>query len=179
MDFNNMPITTKASDNLTRRAYTALLLTTALAACAQTNGVPTMKFANHSFAFDARNDSKNEEILAYRYGAGKGVGMSSDTGIRQFGESPQWESVSGGYPVGDTLYVKWRSRVTNEVFEDTVDLRPLLPSEMEDKRIYFVIKGKQLTIYLEDENQRRPADSPIVGPKKYQPNLTRRIYPNP
>jgi hypothetical protein len=179
MDFNNMPITTKASDNLTRRAYTALLLTTALAACAQTNGVPTMKFANHAFAFNARDDSPNEEILAYRYGAGKGVGMSSDTGIRQFGESPQVEGVSGGYPVGDTLYVKWRSRVTNEVFEDTVDLRPLLPNEMEDKRVYFVVRDAKLTVYLTDLNQRRPADSPIVGQFRTQMYLTRQIYPRP
>ncbi len=57
-----------------RRTYTALLLTTALTACAQPFGSPTMKFANHSFAFEVPNDSRHDEILAYRYGAFRGKG---------------------------------------------------------------------------------------------------------
>jgi hypothetical protein len=179
MDFKNMPITTKATDKLTRRAYTALLLTTALAACAQTTGVPMMKFANHAFAFSAINDSPNEEVLAYRYGSGKAVGTSSDSSIRQFGRVADADSSHGGMPVGDTLYVKWRSRTTNEVFEDTVDLRSLLPIEMEEQEVYFVVRGKQLIVYLTDLNQRRPASSPIVGQFKTQMYLTRQIYPRP
>jgi hypothetical protein len=160
-----------------RRAYTALLLTTALTACAQPLGVPKMKFANHSFAFDARRYCTNEEVLAYRYGEGKGVGMSSDSSIRQFGRASDADSVNGYIPIGDTLYVKWRDKVTKAEFEDTVDLRPLLPSNMEDKEVFFVTCGKQLTIYLKDKKQPQSETAPIVGPFKTQPYLTRQIYP--
>jgi hypothetical protein len=174
-----MKKTTAPASAHQRRAYTALLLTTALTACAQPLGVPKMKYANHAFAFDAIADSPNEEVLAYRYGAGKGVGMSSDTGIRQFGTSPQVTGVNGGIPIGDTLYVKWRSRATKQAFEDTVDLRPLLPKDMESKEVYFVVRGAQLSVYLTDLKQRRPDSSPIVGPFRTQMYLTRQIYPRP
>jgi hypothetical protein len=159
------------------RIFTLLLATTLLSSCAQNQAGPTVKYANHTFAFDARNDSPNEEVLAYRYGAGKGVGLSSDTGIRQFGTSPQVTGISGGIPVGDTLYVKWRNRSTNEVYEETVDLRLLLPSDMYDVRIYFVVRGVSLIVYLTDLKQRRPDDSPIVGQFRTQMYITRQIYP--
>ena len=79
-------------------------------------------------------------------------------------------------PLGDTLYVKWRTRSTNEVFEDLVNLKPLLPADMNRQRIYFVVQGKQLFVYR-IEPIPRPADWPVVGPRKFQYEKAHQIYP--
>lgn len=136
-----------------------------------------MKFAVHAFAFDAVRDSSDDEVLEFRYGAGQKVSTSSDVNIRQFGRSPQRASVSGDMPVGDTLYVKWRVKADGQVSEDTVNLKPLLPPLMDDKEIYFVVRGAALSVFLTDLKRRRSVTEPIVGPFKTQLYLTRQIYP--
>lgn len=78
--------------------------------------------------------------------------------------------------LGDTLYVKWRVKATNEVIEDTVDLKSRLPRDMTDHRVYFVIGGRQLNVYLVSPDL-RPAHFPTVGPKKYQYYKVYSIYP--
>ena len=69
-------------------------------------------------------------------------------------------------PLGETLYVKWRNKNTNEVFEDTVNFKPLLPADMNRQRIYFVVQGGQRFIYW-IEPLPRPAEWPVVGPRKF------------
>jgi hypothetical protein len=103
---------------------------------------------------------------------------SSDVSIQQFGRSNQATHTHGAISLGDSLYVKWRVRSTGEVFEDTVDLKSRLPKEMEDQRIYFVVKGSQLYVYLTDLKTLRTKDQPIVGAFKTQLYVTKQIYPN-
>jgi len=79
-------------------------------------------------------------------------------------------------PLGDALYVKWRDKTTGHKYEDTVDLRPLLPRDMTHQRIHFVVDGPQLYVYLIDPVP-RPKDWPVVGPKKYQNEKVRQLYP--
>jgi hypothetical protein len=134
------------------------------------------KLVNHAFGFNARIDSPGHEVLAYRYGDGKGVARSSDTAIRQFGRSKQGDGINGPMPLGDTLYVKWRDLAADQTYEDTVDLRPLLPRDMTRQEIYFMVAGPQLYVYLIDPVP-RPADWPVVGPKKFQNEKIRQIYP--
>lgn len=133
---------------------------------------------NHAFAFDARIDSPDIEILNYRYGSTGSVGTNGDTSIRQFGRSAQAGSFSGPVPVGDTLYVKWRIRSTGQEFEDTVDLKSRLPRNMVRQEIYFLVKSGLLFVFLTDLTKPRYKEIPIVGPFKTQSYVTRQIYPD-
>jgi len=148
-----------------------LLMVMFLSACAA-----GPRLVNHAFGFDARIDSPTYEVLAYRYGDGKGVARSSDNAIRNFGQSPQVTSIGGPMPLGDTLYVKWRDKTTGDTYEDTVDLRSLLPRDMTNQRIHFVVNGPQLYVYLIDPVP-RPKDWPVAGPRKYQNEKVRQVYP--
>lgn len=67
---------------------------------------------------------------------------------------------------GDFLHVKWRVEATGKVYEDTVDLKVVLPRNIEKHRIHFVVKGQQLFVYLITP-ELRPADAPPVGPQTY------------
>ncbi|MDO9437982.1 hypothetical protein [Hydrogenophaga sp.] len=135
------------------------------------------RVVNHSFGFDARVDSPNFEVLAYRYGDGKGVARSSDNSIKNFGQSPQVTAISGPMRLGNDLYVQWRHKTTGQTFEETVDLLPLLPRDMTNKRIYFVVTAAQLYVYLKDLKRHADPKDPIVGPFKLQYFTTRQIYP--
>ena len=61
--------------------------------------------------------------------------------------------------------------------EDTVDLKALVPSDMNRMQVYFLVRGPQLDVYLFDMKRPRPADAAIVGPFRVQAYLTRQIYP--
>jgi hypothetical protein len=149
-----------------------LLITAVLSACASGPRV-----VDHAFGFNIDQDSPTHEILAYRYGAGLMHTTSSETSIRQFGRSRQGTNINGPMPLGDTLYVKWRDKATDQTYEDTVDLRPLLPRDMTNQRIHFVVTGPQLYVYLKDMKRYADPKDPIVGPFKLQVFVTRQIYP--
>ena len=80
-------------------------------------------------------------------------------------------------PLGSSLYVKWREKSSGQAYEDTVDLRPLLPNDMTGQRIHFVVDGPRLYVYLKDMNRYANPMDPIVGPFKLQVFVTRQIYP--
>lgn len=130
------------------------------------------KVVDHAFGFDARVDSPNMLVLDFRYGEF----AQNRNMFRGELPTPQNTNNNGPMPLGDTLYVKWRNKLTAQEFEDTVNLKPLLPLSMERKRIYFVVQGPQLYIYLIDPVP-RPADWPQIGPRKFQYEKVRQIYP--
>jgi len=156
-----------------RWGLSALLLgmVIALGACAT-----SPRYVFHAFGFDAVNESKGFEVLAYSYSREGRAIVSSDTAIRQFGKAHQGTGINGPMPVGDTLYVKWRQKSDGQVYEDKVDLRPLLPRGMHLHEIHFVVDGSQLYVYLIDSAP-RPPDWPVVGPRKFQHEKISQIYP--
>lgn len=107
------------------------------------------RYAVHSFEFDARSDSPDIEILDYQYGG------SNDHGVRacpihrsKCTIVPQAVGTYGDMEVGNHLYVKWRIRSTDEIVDDVVDLRQRLPLDMRRQRVYFVVSGKVLSVFL-------------------------------
>lgn len=143
-----------------------------LAACAS-----GPKWVDHAFSFNVDQDSKSYEILAYRYGSGLMHSTSSDSTIRQFGQSRQGANINGPMPLGDSLYVKWRNKATEQVFEKTVDLKPLLPRDMTRQEIHFVVAEGELFVYLKDMTRYAKPSDPVVGPFKVQLFVTRQIHP--
>ena len=79
-------------------------------------------------------------------------------------------------PLGENLYVKWRNKATGQMFEKTVDLKPLLPRAMTRQEIYFVVAEGDVYVFLVDPVP-RPKDWPIVGPSKFQYEKVHQIHP--
>jgi len=111
------------------------------------------KFANQSFDFSYK--STEIDILDWQYGEHGYVGNEHqalprapkyivDQGLPVGGGG----GMSGGMPVGDFLYVKWRIKATGEIHEDKVDLRGKLPKDMNNHGIHFIVKGAQLYVFL-------------------------------
>ena len=159
---------------LLRRLLLACCLLGALVSGACASGPVVV---DHAFGFDAPQDSPGIEIVYYRYGNTKGPFISADLAIRQFGKSMQGTNINGPMPLGDTLTVKWRIKATGQEFEDTVNLKPRLPSDMANQRIHFSVKESQLFVYVIDPVP-RPADWPVVGPRKFQYEKVTQIYPD-
>jgi hypothetical protein len=151
-----------------------LLLAVLLVACAAQQPVGP-RLVDHAFSFDARVDSKDTEILAFKYGMG-GTPQTQAPFWKDEKNARQGTNINGVMPLGDTLYVKWRNQSSNEIFEDLVNLKPLLPSDMSRQRIHFVVQGAQLFVY-QIEPVPRPPDWPIIGPRKFQYEKVNQIYP--
>lgn len=129
------------------RRISVVFLFLVLTACA---GGPNAQneLVFHSFEFDVSQDSPNAELIDYRYGSSRDVGVANTESQRLRGTSRQRASMSGGMHRGDDLYVKWRLKDTGKVYEDTVDLKSRLPRSIKRQNIYFIIDGEQLYVYL-------------------------------
>jgi hypothetical protein len=101
---------------------------------------------DHSFEFNVDTDSPGIELLDYEYSTRK---PTRDQLLGEGGNSvKQTLGTTGFFPRGDFVNMKWRIRVTGDVFEDRVDLRQWLPTEIRGQRIYCVIDRKQLYVLL-------------------------------
>jgi hypothetical protein len=119
-----------------------------LSACATSPTITGQEVIYHSFEFDALRDSPNVEVLDYRYGSSNNLFVANTQERRAVGKSAQRTSITGEMLRGDDLYVKWRVNDTGKVYEDTVDLKSRLPGNINNHRIYFIIDGAQLYVYL-------------------------------
>lgn len=130
----------------------------------------------HSFSFGGYGDNQGIEILNYRYGESKLTATRPPDWSLATGHIGQGANIGGAFPVGDSLYVKWRIDATGAVYDDTVDLRNRLPHDMTDQRIHFVIKGPQLYVYLISE-QLHAAGAPDCPVTVYRIFKCTSVYP--
>ena len=132
---------------------------------------------DHSFAFDMREDNQDAQVLDYRYGESKLPVFANRERVAA-GEVFGFEGVTGPMLRGDFLYVKWRNKESGKIYEDTVDLRKRLPADIAEHKIYFMIRGSQLYVYLiPPRENKRPKEKPPVGPSTYDYRDTVEIYP--
>ena len=134
----------------------------------------------YAFEFDLKYDNQHAVILDYWYGNSKSDSWDnlSAEAVRM-GKTASATSVTQMMPPGGLLYVKWRDTETQKVYEDNVDLRHRLPKNIEDHRIYLMIKGPQLYVYLiSPEGKKRPQSEPQNGPDKYSDFKIVTIYPD-
>ncbi len=130
----------------------------------------------HSFGFDMRKDNQDADVLNYRYGTTKRSIQPEEYELKN-GRPFYFQSMSGEMTRPDFLYVKWKSRSTGQVFEDTVDLNKRLPKDFENQEVYFMIGGPQLYIYLISNNP-RPNEEKPVGPHSARNFKTVMLYPD-
>lgn len=158
-------------------AHRSLQLIIAASCVALSSCALAQRLTDHAFRFDTRRDSPNIEVLDYRYGNSKQPGARPDADELKTGVIPQRTNIIGPMLRGDSLYVKWRIKSSGEVHEDTVDLTSRLPTNITDHRIYFVVKGAQLYIYLISPDRRAENEPP--GPIRMFSHLkVATIYPD-
>lgn len=131
------------------------------------------ELVEHGLSFDFVDDSPEAELLDYRYG----TSFYGASDVKTMGRASQGRIVYGPIRRGDDLYVKWRLKSTGEVFEKTVDLRSRLPKDIEGCRIYFMVKGSLLYVYLITP-QRRARDETPNGPGKWSFRHVLTLYPD-
>ena len=117
----------------------------------------------HGFSFDV---PKEIEVVDYRYGDSSQPRAMVTDRDRAVNRVRQSVSMAGEFLKPDFLYVKWRFNATQKVYEDTVNLKALLPRDIRNHEIYFTIQGPQLFVYLITP-ERRPDNWPIAGPDMY------------
>ena len=153
------------------------LMTPALTSCAANAGASDTQV--YAFEFDLRQDDQHAVILDYWYGnSRKDAWMHAPEQVTVEGDYMTMDSTWGAKVPRGTLYVKWRDTETQKVYEDTVDLRQRLPKNIEDHRIYLMIKGAQLYVYLiSPEGIKRPKNEIPNGPSAYSHLKIVTIYP--
>ncbi len=135
------------------------------------------RVVDHSFEFNASWDSPDVEVLDYRYGDSKLPGAAPPNWALESGRIRQQTGVSGPMLVGDFLYVKWRIKATGEIHQETINLRQQLSRNIENHKIYFVIKGDQIFVYLISPEHIEPG-SPLNNLRKYRDRKYTIIYPD-
>lgn len=140
-----------AVNSLNRRR---LFLTSLLSSQLFLNACATENYMFHSFSFSAVSESPDIEVLDYQYGSKSDYEREGGVGLRpapyrlERGDIFTGVGITGTFPKGDYLYVKWRVKNTGQIYEDKVDLTTRLPRDITKHEIHFLIKGNQLFIYL-------------------------------
>jgi hypothetical protein len=157
----------------TIKALVASLILVLLAACVAAGP----KTVWHSFEADGWKDNWDQhvQLLEYRYENGQAfMGRKAGEGL-DFGSSV---AVSGEMPVANFLYLKWRLKQSGVVHERRIDLRPLLPQDMFNHKITFVIEEDQVYVYLVTPKGKGVKDPPLLKTNLSRFYLAYEIYPN-
>jgi hypothetical protein len=150
----------------------ALLALLALAACA----TGATKYY-HQFYFDGWSDKWATEVDLLEYSYGDQYHMVSRKAKPDEQTLGYGSNVNASMPPGDFLYVKWRLKSTGEVVDNKVDLRNVLPRNMFEHGVTFVIDGKQLYVYLITPQTKRQSDPPLLKTAESRFRVTYEIYP--
>ncbi len=150
-------------------AITTFLLI--LSACSTVKG----RVVEHGFGFDVRRANPSVEILDYSYGDSSFPVRAPDWAVKE-GKKFYFNNVYGAMKVADVLYVKWRIENSEKIFEERIDLKSRMPSDLKGQIVYFDIDGAQLSVYVISRKM-RPPEVERVGPEIYQSRVVKKIYP--
>lgn len=152
---------------------TVALLCVLLAGCTAPGG----KQVNHVFQYDGIFDkwAENVDLLEYQYGD-QYQKTQRKAGPNESALGPR-AGVIGSMPVGTFLYVKWRVKASGRTFEERVDLQALLPRELTDRRITFVIEGERLRVFLVTPRPKSASAPPVLATYLSRNLVTHEIYP--
>jgi hypothetical protein len=157
----------------TIKALVASLILVLLVACASTGPKPVW----HSFVADGWKDDwgKQIQLLEYRYENGQAsMGRKAGQGL-DFGSTI---SMNGDMPVADSLYLKWRVKKSDVVHEKKIALRHLLPHDMFNHKITFVIEENRVYVYLVTPKGKGMKEPPLLKTYLSMFYVTYEIYPN-
>jgi hypothetical protein len=103
----------------------------------------------YGFDWDAYADQWISEVtlLDLKYHDGRGHNWKGNPY-----NVPNWKvrmqsGATGTYPLGDSLWVKYRINATGQVKEETADLRGKYPSDLHGGTVRFMLKNGYLAVY--------------------------------
>jgi hypothetical protein len=136
------------------------------------------KKALHSFSFDARFHMNDIEVVDFRYGSGPKFPIRTRCMPipEDGGKCLQRVSANLLEELAETLWVKWKIVSTGEIVEDTIVLAKWLPLKMDGATLFFIIRGRQLTLYVDTEEP-RPKGFPNYEGVRNQYTKVYKIYP--
>ncbi len=133
------------------------------------------RVVEHGFGFDIRRANPGVEIIDYRYGDSSFPVRAPEWAVKE-GKKFYFNNVYGAMRVADILYVKWRIENSEKIYEEYVNLKSRMPSDLKGETVYLDIKESQLYVYLISK-KRRPPEVRAVGPEMYRSLLVRQIFP--
>jgi hypothetical protein len=104
---------------------------------------------HHGFSVGSLNRDKTITILDYQYGDQKAGRLTRPP--RQDVESgrvSQATGTVGDFPIGEFVYIKWRTNADGKTHEAKVDLKNILPETMENKEIHVDFVNSDLRIFV-------------------------------
>jgi hypothetical protein len=157
-------ISLKLSAELIRRLVLGLVIFTA-SGCAL-----GPKVAYQKFAFDTLDRKPLVEVAEYEYGTVNSKNVSTSPPYRR-------RTIIGPMAVGDFLYVRWRRIDNQALYSRRVDLKPLLPENMNRKGLLLIFDDSELRVYLEDLDKLSPPNAPVGTQDIGSPYVVKQIYP--
>lgn len=154
---------------MTRRwLYLLVVLVALLVGCASVS-------STHSFQF-LMSDNTKVKLLNWEYSSQRAPAEYVKRAMLG-GKGLAGAGVVGLKPVGDYLYVKWQIPPSTEIHEARVDLRPLLPWNMNQAEVRPSFNSdNELEIYLAIPNE-RAQNFFIFREKGYAGKVLKQIYP--
>jgi hypothetical protein len=164
--------------NLKQIIATGTLAMAGVAAALTGGCITGPRIANHEFSFDGWFDEGHwaEKVQLLEFDYGNQYKMVKRKAAPGDYLSPAY-GVNGNMPIGDFLYVKWRIKATDEKCEDRINLKPLLPIDMNNYKLTFVIDGRQLYVYLVTPTPRHGSNTPPLKTYLSASHITYEIYP--
>jgi len=143
-----------------------------LVACAGV--VPTQTY---TVMADSRTDDQNAYFLDYRYFHGSTILVEAPDYQVSRGDELVGTSIYGPMAIGTSLYAKWIDKSSGKIYEDTANLVGKLKGDINGKRIYFMIRGSQMYVYLISHETRSEGTS-LIGPKYLDNHYITQLYPD-
>jgi hypothetical protein len=119
-----------------------ILLFPALARCAAVNTAPLQRFD-----FSPLIDSPDVHVLDWRYSE-YGAQAWQVQRAANSGQGAPGLRVTGNFPVGEFIYVKWQVPPDPTIYERRIELKGLLPWSMEGNGLVMIFRSAQPHVYL-------------------------------
>lgn len=158
-------------------AWVARFLAGAVLALVAACGTSGSRQVTHQFIFDGWFDrwAGKVDLLAYSYGDSERMVSNK---VRADQTTLGYRSnVNGPMRVGEFLHVTWRVKSTGQVHDRRIDLRPLLPRDMSQHALTFVIDDDQLYVYLVTPQAKKVDAPPLLRTTESRYRVTYEIYP--
>ncbi|TDK65706.1 hypothetical protein [Sapientia aquatica] len=129
------------------------------------------------FGFDMGYDDQHAAVLDFLLMGENAKIAETQTAYVEKGHKWYFEGLGFQYDRPTSLYVKWQDDVSGSIYEKTVDLRPVIPRNLEATDLYFIVHGSEIFVYLK-LNKSRAKDKPIIGSSIYEGYENLQLYPN-
>ena len=129
------------------------------------------------FSFDMRYDNQHATVVDYKLqGANNLIAFISKENLSK-GDKFYGAGIGLQYDRPTSLYVKWHDDVSGSVYEKTIDLKNVMPRDLDGTMLYFILHESQIFVYLAYLNK-DGRNQTKIGSTIYSGYLNIQLYPN-